>query len=226
MYTIQKNLTRFNNLGYSYFLDPNELRLLTSKLKKNEYSIYHSYIDSEKNIVYKKDIPEVCLYEIVSKVPIRHQDILGTIYSLDIASDLFGDILIIDNHYYIYILPILRNYFETNLLMIKNSHIELREVPVESFYEYERNYERIQLIVSSLRIDTVISSIMHIGRSNIDNLIKKKEILLNYDYLKNCDYKLHENDVFSIHRIGKFKYIGIDKMTKSDHLIIDIDKYV
>ena len=226
MYTIQKNLTRFNNLGYSYFLDPNELRLLTSKLKKNEYKIYNTYIDSEKNIVYKNNMPEVCLYEIISKVLIRHQDILGTMYSLNIASDLFGDILIIDGHYYIFILPILRNYFETNLLMIKNSHIELKEIPIDTFYDYERSYERFQLIVSSLRIDTVISSIMHTSRSNISNLIKKKEILLNYDYLKNTDYKLHEGDVFSIHRIGKFKYYGIHKTTKGDHLIIEIDKYV
>ena len=40
MYFIQKNLTRFNNLSYTYFLDPNEINKVKSKLKKNEYLIY------------------------------------------------------------------------------------------------------------------------------------------------------------------------------------------
>ena len=40
MFFIEKNLTRFNNLGYTYFLDPLEINKAMSKLKKNEYNIY------------------------------------------------------------------------------------------------------------------------------------------------------------------------------------------
>ena len=99
MFFIEKNLTRFNNLGYTYFLDPLEINKAKSKLKKNEYNIYYPYKDSEKNIIYNKKAPEVLLYEIISEQELRHQDILGTMYSLNISPDLFGDILIIDNKY-------------------------------------------------------------------------------------------------------------------------------
>lgn len=225
MYFVQKNLTRLNNLGYTYFLDPKEMLEVMSKLKKNGYSIYYPYKDSEKVIIYKNSIPDVLLYEVHSKVSLRHQDILGTLYSLNISCDLFGDVLIIDGHYYIYILPILRNYFETNFINIRNSYVELECIDLDTLINYEREYEKIELIVSSNRIDTVISSILHTSRGNIDDYIKKKEIMLNYDYLKNESYKLKDGDTFSIKRIGKFKYNGIIKYTKSNHLIVEILKY-
>jgi RNA-binding protein YlmH len=57
-------------------------------------------------------------------------------------------------------------------------------------------------------------------------MIKKKEIILNYDFLKDNSYKLRDNDVFSIKRIGKFKYTGILKNTKSNHFIIEVLKYI
>ena len=226
MYTIEKNITRLNNLKQTYFLDPKELMEAKSKLKKNEYLIYKPYIDSEKNILYRGVEPKVLLYEIICNTPIRHQDILGTMYSLNIASDLFGDILVINNHYYIYILPIVQNYFESNFNKVRNSKIELKEIPLSTLEKYERKYESFELIVSSPRIDTVISSIIHTGRSHIIDYIKKKEIMYNYDYLKDLDIKLKEGDIFSIKKIGKFRYKGIIKNTKQGNIIIQIDRYL
>ena len=226
MYFIQKNLTRLQNNQSSFFLDPKDLSLIKGKLKKGTYHIYYPYKDSEKVIIYHKSIPEVLLYQIKVKTKIRHQDILGTMYSLSIAPELFGDILIINGNYYIYILPIVRNYFESNFLMVRNTSVELEEISVDTFKDYERSYEVISLNVSSNRIDTIVSSICHISRSNIPIMVRKKEIMLNYDYLKDLSYKLRENDTFSIKRIGKFKYKGILKSTKSNHYIVEVFKYI
>lgn len=226
MYFIEKNINRLMRQNSTFFLDPKELIQIKIKLKKSDYSIYYPYKDSEKVILYCEKIPEVLLYEIKVKVPIRHQDILGALFSISIAKEMFGDILIIDNHYYIYILPMIRNYFESNFLMIKNSSIELEELPIDTLKNYERKYEKIEYIVSSNRIDTVISTIVHKGRSSIDEFIKRKEVMLNHDYLKDGSYKLKEGDIFSIRRIGKFKYNGVLKMTKGNHLIIEVLKYL
>ena len=226
MYFIEKNLTRLKNNQSTFFLDPKELREVQSKLKKGTYSIYYPYKDSEKNIIYTNNIPNVLLYEIKVGKKVRHQDILGAMYSLNIDSSLFGDILLIDGHYYIYILDLVRNYFESNFLNVNNASVELENIDIDYLKDYERSYDKMELIVSSNRIDTVISSICHIGRSNISDMIKKKEIILNYDFLKDSSYKLKDGDVFSIKRIGKFKYNGILKNTKSNHLIIEVLKYL
>ena len=226
MYKLEKNLNRLNNGYPTYFLDTKEQRDLKSKLKKNEYNIYYSYRDSEKNIFYKDTIPEVILYEIKTKRKLRHQEILGSIFSLGITSEVFGDILIIDNKYYVYVLSTFRNYFESNFLKVGNNKIDLIELPIDTFKDYERSYEKIELIVSSNRIDTVISTLIHTGRKYIKDMKKNKEIILNYDFLKDISYKLKENDIFSIKRIGKYKYIGSIKTTKSGNKIIELLKYI
>ncbi len=226
MYFIQKNVTRILNNQNSFFLNPKDLLEVKKKLSNIKYSIYYPYKDSEKILLYTKNIPEVLLYEIKAKIPIRHQDILGAMYSLNIAPELFGDILIINNHYYIYILPIIRNYFETNFLKVKNSNVILEEISIEMLKDYERKYESFEIIVSSNRIDTVISRICNISRNNFSDMIKKKEIILNYDFLKNSSYKLKENDTFSIKGIGKFKYIGVLKNTKGNNCVIQLLKYL
>ena len=226
MYKLEKNLNRLNTGYPTYFLDPKAQRDLKSKLKKNEYNIYYPYRDSEKNIFYKNTLPEVILYEIKTKRKLRHQDILGSIFSLGITSEVFGDILIIDNKYYVYVLSTFRNYFESNFLKVGNNKIELIELPIDTFKDYERSYEKIELIVSSNRIDTVISTLTHTGRKYIKDMKKNKEIILNYDFLKDISYKLKENDIFSIKRIGKYKYSKTIKTTKSGNIIIELLKYI
>ena len=225
MYKIEKNLNRLYRKEATFFLDPKEQLELAKKLKKEPYQIYKPYPDSEKNIFYIKEEPKVILYEIKSKIPLEHREILGTLFSLNITSELFGDIVITNNHYYIYVLESIAPYIKNNLLLVKNSRIELIEVPLETLKEYHKEYETIEIIASSTRIDTVISRLIQTSRPNIIEKIKNKEIILNYDILKNNSYQLKENDIFSIRRYGKYQYIGIKKETKSKNYTIECKKY-
>lgn len=225
MYKIEKNLNRLYRKEATFFLDPKEQLELARKLKKESYQIYKPYPDSEKNIYYIKEEPKVILYEIKSKVPLEHREILGTLFSLNITSELFGDIVITNNHYYIYVLESIAPYIINNLLMIKNSHIELIEVPLDTLKDYHKEFETIEIIASSTRIDTVISRLIQTSRPNVIEKIKNKEIILNYEILKNNSYQLKENDTFSVRRYGKYQYIGIKKETKSKNYIIECKKY-
>ena len=225
MYLVEKNINKLNNFGSTFFLDPKELKEVTDHLKKNTYEIFKPYIDSEKNILYKKDIPEVLLYEIISKKELRHQDILGSIYSLNLDISLFGDIIIIDDRYFIYVLSHIRNTFETDFKKIGNTNIELKEIDLDYLKNYTHEYVELEVIVTSLRIDTVIARIIHTNRDSIKDLIKDKKIIYNYELLKDNSKIIKENDTFSIRKIGKFKYVGIVKNTKSDNYIIKVLKY-
>ena len=225
MYLVEKNINKLNNFGSTFFLDPKGLKEVTDHLKKNTYEIFKPYIDSERNILYKKDIPEVLLYEIISKKELRHQDILGSIYSLNLDISLFGDIIIIDDRYFIYVLSHIRNTFETDFKKIGNTNIELKEIDLDYLKDYTHEYEELEVIVTSLRIDTVIARIIHTNRDSIKDLIKDKKIIYNYELLKDNSKTIKENDTFSIRKIGKFKYVGIVKNTKSDNYIIKVLKY-
>ena len=139
---------------------------------------------------------------------------------------MFGDIILYDGRYFIYVLKLFQNYFEMNFTKVRNSSVELVSLDISYLEDYERDYEEIELIVSSERIDTVISSIIHSNRNVIKDKIKDKEILLNHDLLKNNSYILKSGDVFSIRKFGKYKYVGIIKSTKKDNYIVKCLKYL
>lgn len=226
LYNIKKNVDKIRRGECTFFLDPQEFNQVKAKLKKNEYQIFRPYPNSNKVILYTEKKPEVLLYEIKSKIELRHQDILGTIFSLNISNEMFGDIIVDDHRYYIFILKIIDNYIRSNLLYIKNAPVELEIKNSKYLDNYHQKYEEYELIVSSLRIDTIIAHITNSNRNSVIDKIKNKEILVNYEILQKSSYILKENDIFSIRKYGKYKFIGIVKTTKKDNYIIKYQKYM
>lgn len=128
MYKIEKNLNRLKNGEYTFFLNPLEIKELKGKLNKNEYKIYSPTLDSEKVIFYKDKLPNISLYEIVTNNPLRHQDILGSLFGLNIDESMFGDIIIKDNHYYIFIINMIEDYFISTFNKIGKYNITLKKL--------------------------------------------------------------------------------------------------
>lgn len=225
MYLANKNANKVFDGKYTNFLDSKREMLVKGILKKYPYKVYKSYNDSEKVILYKDREPEVVLYEIVSNIPLKHQDILGTIFSLNIDETLFGDIIIDNNKYYIYMLKEVENYFISNFTRVKNSNVILNKLELDYLKDYKRKYEELEFIVSSKRLDTIVSHIIRTNRKDVIDKIKNKEILVNYDYPK-TSYVLKDNDIFSIRKHGKYKFIGVVNTTKKENIVIRLYKYI
>ena len=224
-YIIDKHIEKLYKYGYTDFLLPNEFLQVKNKLKKTEYNVYKPYIDSEKVILYRKVKPEIVLYKIICSETLRHQDILGTLFSLNLSIYVYGDIIIDGNNYYLFVLPTLTNYLESNLTKIKNIPITLEKENLSIIENYKREYQEHEIIVTSLRIDTVISGITGLSRTMVISKIKNKEVYLNYEILTNNSYVLKENDIFSIRKYGKYKYNKILKKNKKGKLLINCFKY-
>ena len=224
-YNIEKIIDDLYNKGYTNFLTQKELMLVKNKINKNEYNIFSSYEECSKVILYKSSIPDIKLYKIVSQTELRHQDIMGTIFSLGIKEDTFGDITRYQNDFYIFLLPHLANYFKYNLTEIRNNKIELVEVDIELKEKFKQEYIIKEYIVSSLRIDNVISTIINTSRNTILEKFQNKEIILNYDENTKPTRALKENDIFSIRKHGKYKFSKVLKTTKKGGYIIEILVY-
>ena len=221
-YNIEKIIDSLYNKGYTNFIVPTDLKLIKGKLNKNEYKIYEPYKDCTKVILYKKNIPEIKLFRIDSKVELRHQDILGTIFSLGLKEDTFGDIVKYQDSFYIFLLPHLVDYFKYNLTDIKNNKIDLIEEDISLAEQFKQEYIIKQYIVTSLRIDNVISTITNNSRNQILEKFNNKEILLNYEEDIKPTRTLKENDIFSIRRYGKYKFTKVLKTTKKGGFIIEV----
>ena len=152
--------------------------------------------------------------------------VLKGLFNLGLKEDTFGDIIIMDNIAYIYLLEELYDYVKYNYELNKVSINSIDKVDKDFLKAYEPKFEKIELLVSSLRIDNVISSITNDSRKSIISRFKDNHILLNYDIVKKNDIYLKDGDVFSIRRIGKFRYNGIIKNTKKGGFIISIYKYI
>lgn len=226
IYKINNNVEKILSGRYTAFLDRLEYKLVISKLKKKEYKVYYPYPDSEKVILYTKELPKVSLFKIKSYKKLRHQDILGSILSLNLSSSLIGDILIEEDDYYFYILSEMDGFIKENLTRIGNASINLEKIDVDVLKDFKRKYIEEKMIVSSLRIDNVISKIIGTNRKKVIDKIKEKEIIINYEVLTKNSYTLKEGDIFSIRRYGKYKYIGITNNTKKDHFVIKYLKYI
>ena len=226
MYKIDKNFNRLLNGDFTYFLNPIDVMEIKGKLKGMNYKIYSPTKDAEKVIFYNKKEPEFCLYEIISFNKLRHQEILGSLYALNIDESLFGDIIIDNNHYYVFIMEQIEQFFISEFTKVGNNGIKLKKLDKDYLKDYERKYEEIELIVSSLRIDTIISRIVKSNRDFTKEKMKDHEILLNYEYLKNDSYKLKEGDIFSIRKFGKYKFIKVTNTTKKDNYVVLIHKYI
>lgn len=226
VYKINNAVEKIKTGKNTQFLDGRELKIVTGKLKKNEYNVYYPYKDSEKVMLYTGKVPKVKLFKIYTVENIRHQDILGSLFALNIDSSYFGDIVLYNDYYYVFVSEDLALYIKDNLKMVGNKKVSLEEVDLSVLDNYERNYEEKEIIVSSLRIDNIISGIINTSRKVALDKIKNKEVVVNYDVMNKNSYILKENDIFSIRRYGKYKFVGIVKSTKKNNFIVRYLKYI
>lgn len=223
-YFVEKNIAKFYKDGYTLFLDNKELLIVKKELNRNKikYSIYEPFIDSDYKIIYKDNLPKVSCFKIITDKELTHSSIMGSLYNFDINENYIGDIIIDDGYYFI-VLDEVKNIILDHFEFIGKYKVKILscDIPI-----YERKYDDIELIVSSIRIDTIISRLTSLNRKDIDNIISRKEVILNNEVLTNKSYNLKENDIFSIRRLGKYKYIGIIKKTKKDNNVILVKKYI
>lgn len=225
IYTVEKIVEKVLYSNSTNFVEIKYLNRVKKELKNVKYNIYEPFIGATKVILYNK-MPNIKIYEIISSNDLRHQDILGTLYSLNISDEMFGDVVIWNNRYFIIILSSIDNYIKSNLISIRNSKVDLIEKDPYYLKNYKQEYEEFNIIVPSIRVDVIVSKIINSSRSNALEKIKNGDIYLNYELLTKPIYMLKENDIFSIRKYGKYKFNGIINETKKGNIIVNISKYV
>lgn len=225
IYTLEKIVEKLLYSNSTNFVEIKYLNRVKKELKNVKYNIYEPFSGATKIILYNK-MPNIKIYEIISNNDLRHQDILGTLYSLNISDEMFGDVVIWNNRYFIIILSSIDNYIKSNLTSIKNSKVDLIEKDPYYLKDYKQEYEECIIIVPSIRVDVIVSKIINSSRSNALEKIKNGDIYLNYELLTKPTYMLKENDIFSIRKYGKYKFLGEINRTKKGSLVVKYLKYV
>ena len=228
IYEIEKNVEKILRGCYTGFLNGSIRKEVQSKLKKKDYKIFKPFDEAEKVILYSYEYPKVRLFKIncYKYDELKHSSIMGSLFGLNITNEKFGDIVNWNNNFYVYLLDDISSYVIDNLIIVGNVSVDLEEVPLELLKDFKRDYDYIELIVSSLRIDTVISRLIGCSRDSIGDKIRNNEIFLNDEIPRKSSEVLEIGDVFSIRKFGKYRFREIIGRTKKDNFIIGIDKYI
>lgn len=185
------------------------------------------YDDSERKraIFFTSDFKITCFSIKYNKkhLQLTHQNILGSILSLNITKDSIGDILPNQGVFF------LTKEIEQEVI---NSFTSINRVPISlsiidaSDVTEERNFEDLRMTVSSMRLDSVISKIIKKSRSEAVEAINKELIQVNHSVETKTTKNLKDNDVLSIRKFGRYKILDSQSMTKKGKIIINYVKYI
>lgn len=209
---------------YTNFLDQRRLKLVEDTLKylKIDYNIYINNDYLEKAIIYFGEYEDfITIYQIDGKF--EHKDILGTLFSLGLNYDLIGDIVVEENYAYFTSLTRLNDLIDNNFNMIKNKYIKPKKV--NEMIITKDKFNNFNIIISSMRLDCIVSKLANLGRNDAVKYINDGFVLLNYKECKNIKKQVFEGDIISIRKVGKFKIRNEEKKTKKDNILLNISKY-
>lgn len=150
---------------------------------------------------------------------IRHNDVLGALMSLGVNRDLFGDIVKIESDFYLAVDSKLTIYLKDNLKQIKRAKIRLSKCEEDISVQYE--FRKKQFIVSSFRLDKVLSTLYGIPRSKVVTYIQSGYVKVNYKQVEEINYLCNNNDIISFRRHGRVKFVDLNRSTRSDNKVIE-----
>jgi RNA-binding protein YlmH len=212
------------------FLDPRQQYILTTIIGKNsdiKLSFYpdHDYVERKRCILYPDyfDPSEsdfaVTLFEInypQKFVALEHRQILGSLMSIGLKREKFGDILISGDRVQLLTASEIADFVEMNFREIGRTKVTLDKRPFEEMIASSEEWREMVTTVSSLRLDVILSALYNTSRQKVQTLITGGVVKVNWRVIENTAFEVGEGDVFSMRGHGRSKLISIEGKTKKD----------
>ena len=148
---------------------------------------------------------------------LTHSKILGTVLNrLGIDRKLFGDILVTEQKAQIIVDQRFTTLFQDGIQKISKLPVSLVERSFSDIIKSKDGYQEREVLVSSLRLDSFLSSILKLSRSQTSNLVEKKFVPVNYHLVEKLDYQVKVGDLISVRRFGRIILLKENGQTKKD----------
>ena len=231
---------RKNIPGQTHFLSPRELEL-ARYLFGEEPGLYAfgGYEDAERkalvflpeyldeSVLYASDSPVICLEgTFFQEDDISHRDILGALMGAGISRESVGDILVEKGRCLFFVTPEIAPYIEDNLRSAGRTVLHLKQVPLTDLQLPQPEFKEIKDTVSSLRLDSIVSSGFRIGRSLASDYIRSGKAALDGLPCEKPDKAVPEGAKISVRGLGKIRLSSVGGKTKKGRYSITIQKYV
>ena len=231
-----------NKIVNTEFLTIYQRDLIQKELNKNKiknYMFFGGYDDAESKILviypekFGEEIAKDNLKNILKAIRIilpkelegkyNHRDYLGCAMKTGLNRNRIGDIIVYSNKAYIMVLEENAEYikdFLKDLIRFNKSKVEI--IDYSDIEIKEPEFDEIQITVSSMRIDNIVSEIIKFSRSKTEELLKNEKVFVNSRVETKASKLIKENDVLAIRGKGKYiasEVLGTNKKGKSIILV-------
>lgn len=179
--------------------------------------MYGGYDDAERRMLVciPRDIPmsdKEAVDGLLSVLRVRlpaisrelsHRDYLGSLLGLGIERRLTGDILVRPDGADIIIVPSIGEFLKNELHRIGPVEVKTEEVPVCSLIVPEERAEYIKDSVSSVRLDSVVSSAFRLSRGRAAEAIRRGLVSVDHAECIKPDAAVHEGSSIVLKGKGK-----------------------
>lgn len=240
-----------NQIQTTEFLDGYEQKIAQQILQKANHKtavFYGGYEQAERKILYffpekladfmegelqsnkviQKEMKVIAIHlpnEL--KGQYQHRDYLSGLMKLGIKREKIGDILVRENGADILVQSDILSYLLTNVPQL--TRFQKAEIFSKEISELEVVQVRLQkmvILIPQLRIDAVISELLHVSRTKANEIIAQERVIVNYEVKTKNASMLQAGDLLTVRGKGKFKIGEVMSQTSKGKLRVEVEKYV
>lgn len=237
-----------NTIEYTDFLDMKQKGMLEKVLQQlsyKRYIVYGGYEEAERTVIllYPEKLEELFLKkqfdfnQVMKAVHIKlpneergnysHRDYLGGIMKLGIKREKIGDILVSIDGADIITNTEMCSYLVSHLLELTRFHkSDITEINIETIRKAEVKKEILNIIIPSMRLDSIVSEVVKTSRSKANELIGQERVFVNFEVITKNSKMLKENDILTVRGKGRFEIKNVLNHTKKGNLVLEVEKYI
>ncbi|WP_250278922.1 YlmH family RNA-binding protein [[Clostridium] colinum] len=215
----------FNTLLSKYYIQENIMIFGGfSDAERVIIGFFPEYIEPNNND-FPISVLEITYNKKYSK-ELNHRDFLGSILGLGIDRSKVGDIVINDDKAICFLYNDILEYVNINLEKVSSTKVKTKILTLEECNIPKPKLEEKAIIVSSLRLDAVLSGAFNLARGKISDYIKGEKAFVNFVVNINGAKNVKEDDIITLRGVGRIKVLNIIGKTKKDRIILNIAKYI
>jgi RNA-binding protein YlmH len=214
------------------FLDPRQAYILESLVRQTsdlKFQFFGGYEAAERTrcLIFPdyyeptQEEFDIVLYEInypKKFTTLSHGKILGTLIGTGVKREFFGDIISDGDAWQVFIAKEVHSFVELQVTKMGNVSVRLEKRDYTQILIPKDGWSEERTTVSSLRLDTVISSVFNISRQRSKQLIESGKIKVNWTETVRPDFILDLLDIVSIRGFGRLQIQGLEGATKKEKI--------
>lgn len=220
------------------FLDPRQRFIVQAVLGSSDIQMAASglFEDAERQRVLlypsyyevQQEDFRITVYELkypTKFVTLQHPEVLGSMMAIGLDRNKFGDIRIDGQTIQLAVADEVSTYLHANFTSASKVKVHLEEITnEEEFITVKEEWSEESHTVSSMRLDTVMSSVYNISRQKASSLITGGKVKVNWTVQEQPSFELHESDMLSSRGLGRVKVLMVEGRTKKDKIRLQIGR--